>query len=325
MPNDINVVRTAVWDLEAAGFEAAVFGGWAEELGGARTPGEHRDIDLLVLDAATDALDAFLAERQETPAKCLPHKRAFLLDGVLIELLLAHRTAGGAEILWWGDNPVELPGFAITEVAQLPVVDAETLACFRRLRARLPDGLWDHDFHPDEPDVRTFIVPPSGVLLRDDSLVVTVARYGEQVLKHYAFGDRWFKINVTTDLDGRPAHGDHGFTFNCDIATPMVRDGASVHAVDLFLDVLVDQAGRDYDVVDREEFTQAVQDGLVSEREAAASELHLERLLDIIRGGDLVRWLDALCPFAPCAARTALPVVRTPITPLVAATTRPSW
>lgn len=140
---------------------------------------------------------------------------------------------------------------------------------------------------------------------------MTEARHGEHVLRHYAFEDRWFKINVTTDLDGRPAiYGDDGFTFNCDIATPMLRNGGAVYAVDLFLDVLVDVTGRSWQVVDRDEFVQAVREGLVSEREASYAEAHPAALLEMVSSGELLAWLHALCPFAPSSAPFALPMVR---------------
>lgn len=100
--------------------------------------------------------------------------------------------------------------------------------------------LRDHDFHPDEPTVRVFRTPPAGVLRFDDEVLVFAVRYGDRVLRHYAFADRWFKVNVTSDLDGRLVEtGDLQFAFNCDVATPMERDGDAVYAVDLFTDVLV--------------------------------------------------------------------------------------
>jgi len=200
------------------------------------------------------------------------------------------------------------------------------LTAYRNGRSHRPQGLWDHDFHPDEPDVRVFVVPPTGVLRRSDSMVVTEARHGDYVLRHYAFADHWFKINVTTDLEGRPAvYGEDRFTFNCDIATPMVRDGVSVYAVDLFLDVLVDRPGRAFEVTDREEFHGAVEQGLVSSREAVAAEAHLAELLVLIRRGELLSWLERRCPFAPSSAPPALPVARSALAPVVAARTRPSW
>jgi hypothetical protein len=61
--------------------------------------------------------------------------------------------------------------------------------------------LRDYDYHPYESDVRVFTITPASVLRADDILVYH-ALYDQAVLWHYAFCDRWYKINVTTDLDG---------------------------------------------------------------------------------------------------------------------------
>lgn len=55
------------------------------------------------------------------------------------------------------------------------------------------------------------------------------------MLRHYAFADHWFKVNVTTDSGGRVIEtGDDSqrFAFNCDIATQEV-DGECAVTVSL--------------------------------------------------------------------------------------------
>jgi hypothetical protein len=128
----------------------------------------------------------------------------------------------------------------------------------------------DFDFHPDESTVRVFTTPEPGVLRLDDDVAITEAVESGVVLRHYAFGDRWFKINVTTDLQGSLVEtGDpqNRFAFNCDIATPMERDGTATYGVDLFVDVLVRADLRSVHVGDEDEFQQALADGLVSPSE----------------------------------------------------------
>ena len=117
--------------------------------------------------------------------------------------------------------------------------------------------LRDHDFHPDEPTVRIFRTSSPGVLRLDDSVVISEAAYGRVVLRHYAFADHWFKVNVTTGLSGQvteSGEGDSRFAFNCDIATPMEREGDSTFGVDLLTDVLVRDDAMSYVVVDQDEF-----------------------------------------------------------------------
>jgi hypothetical protein len=137
----------------------------------------------------------------------------------------------------------------------------------------------DYDFHPPD-DVRLFPMPEPGILRLDDRGFVAVVRYGEMVVWHYAFADHWFKVNATTDLDGRLVETTAPedvppFAFNCDIATLMLRRGEAVFAVDLWLDVLVRQDGLTYGVHDRQEFDDAVRQGWLSGREAAGARASL--------------------------------------------------
>jgi hypothetical protein len=85
--------RRALLLVENAGFQAALVGGWSRELIGLNPPWDHSDIDLIVTDADIEALDAWLTTQNEIVLKRFPHKRAFLLGDVLVELhLLCRRT-----------------------------------------------------------------------------------------------------------------------------------------------------------------------------------------------------------------------------------------
>ena len=85
--------RRALLLVGDAGFQAALVGGWSRELIGLDPPQDHSDIDLIVTDADIEALDAWLATQNEIVLKRFPHKRAFLLDDVMVELhLLSRRT-----------------------------------------------------------------------------------------------------------------------------------------------------------------------------------------------------------------------------------------
>lgn len=173
--------------------------------------------------------------------------------------------------------------------------------------------LLDHDFHPPD-DVRVFRVPRQGLLVdRPDRLVYEVAVHdagfrGEVVLRHYAFADRWFKVNVCLDLDGHLFDEDalpYPFCFNCDVSTPMQRSGDSIFAVDLWLDVLVRADGQTYTVGDEDEFADALRAGLLSEREAEGARLGLGELVDLASSGKLIGFLEEIVPFGPCAKRPA--------------------
>jgi hypothetical protein len=171
----------------------------------------------------------------------------------------------------------------------------------------------DYDFHPDESTVRVFTTPASGVLQLDDDVAITEAVTSGVVLRHYAFGDRWFKINVTTDQQGELVETgapQRRFAFNCDIATPMERDGNATFAVDLFVDVLVRADLRSIHVGDQDEFEQALTAGLISHAEGEQSWRGVAELLELVQAGTLLPWLDALCPFGPSEPPEAPPIRR---------------
>jgi hypothetical protein len=189
----------------------------------------------------------------------------------------------------------------------------------------------DYDFHPPD-DMRLFPMPAPGILRLDDSAFVAVVRYGDIVVWHYAFRDHWFKVNATTDPEGRLVETTAPedvppFTFNCDIATPMLRQVDAVFAVDLFLDVLVRQDGVTHGIHDQQEFDDAVRQGWLSQREAAGARAGLGELLGLIQAGRLVEFLADAHPFGGTAApeAPAMQAVRLCEVPLLQPGVRPSW
>ena len=160
-------------------------------------------------------------------------------------------------------------------------------------------------------------------MLRHDSAALgTEAVYDNTVLRHYAFANEWFKVNITTDRAGRfleaPTTTDvPAFAFNCDIAIPMLRSGgavhAAVHAVDLSADVLVRADGTTFATVDRAGLDAARAHGLISAREHRFGVEGLARLIDLIQRHALVSFLNEICPFGPTSALPALPMAVAPL------------
>lgn len=195
------------------------------------------------------------------------------------------------------------------------------------------DQVSDFDFHPDEPYVREFRLPPHNVLRLDGSAFVCESESEGVVLRHYAFADEWFKVNLTLDRAGAPVETPAlegirpPFAFNCDVATPMLSTPSAVYAVDLFLDVLVRADGFAHEVVDLDEFEAATAAGLLSSAEAAGARSGVERLGGIIARGALLALLDDAWPVGPSAAGPALPMRRVPVVsiPLVQRGHRPTW
>ncbi len=195
----------------------------------------------------------------------------------------------------------------------------------------------DYDYHPNEETVRCFGIPSDGVLINDARTCVYQTRSQDAyqgmtddlVLRHYAFAEQWFKLNATFDLAGNliePGPPDNPFAVNCDIATPMVRVGADISAVDLFLDVLVRCDGS-YRVVDRDEFEQAASGGLISTNEALSAEAGLVHLIHWIESGRLWSLLHDIEPAVATDAPPPLPFERTALRLVssVTAGTRNTW
>ena len=192
---------------------------------------------------------------------------------------------------------------------------------FRPVRA-------DFDFHPDENTVRVFTTPDSGVLRLDDDVAVTEALYEGVVLRHYAFADQWFKVNVTTDLGGGVVEtGPPGqrFAFNCDVATPMERDGDETFAVDLFLDVLVRADLATLEAVDHDEFKNGHARGMLSDTESFFAMRALHQLVHLVETGRLLPWLHDVYPFGPCQPPEAPPMRRALVPDRLLPGVRRSW
>jgi len=181
------------------------------------------------------------------------------------------------------------------------------------------DPFLDFDFHPDEDQVRVFTIPRSGLLLADLRTVVYEIRYGDVVMRHYAFADQWFKVNITTDDRGglvetrSPDAGIPPFAINCDIATPLIWQDGNALAVDLFLDVLVREDARTYLVRDMDEFEDAGRHGLISPAEATGARAGLAALVRLIQDHTLMPFLTSVFPFGPSTAPAALPESTAPL------------
>jgi hypothetical protein len=195
-----------------------------------------------------------------------------------------------------------------------------------------PGMVSDFDFHPSEPHVRKFQVPRCDVLRLDSEVYVSEAGLGDIVLRHYAFRNEWFKVNVTLDTTGSlietaPDPGSQAYAFNCDTATPMEVNGSAVYSVDLFADVLVRADGVTHHVKDLAALEEATADGSVSASEAANARRGLDRLLRLTSTGKLVPFLEEVCPFGSSRAKAALPMQRVPLesVPILQPTLRSTW
>ena len=101
MPNDLSLVRRVVALMREHEVDAWVFGGWAEELHGLGRPRPHSDIDLLYPAPGFERVDAMIAALglEEVVAKRSERKRAFVYEGVLVELIRAQPDGGPVGVM----------------------------------------------------------------------------------------------------------------------------------------------------------------------------------------------------------------------------------
>lgn len=158
---------------------------------------------------------------------------------------------------------------------------------------------------PDE--VAVFYVPVEGIRRWDDAALVYDVRIGEDfLLRHYAFYDRWFVVNVAMNRRGELINvirRDTRRCFDCDIAAPLYSVGRdAAYTVDLEIDVEAETDGRTYVVMDEEHFTHAITAGWINENEAEGARTGLADLLAIIHSdGGLLGFLSSVCPLENAA------------------------
>ncbi len=136
--NDLALVERVIGLLASRGVPAWVFGGWAEELLGIAPARAHGDIDLLVAGDDWGAVDALLAELDEIEAKRFAHKRAFVLDGVMVELFVVRRDEASLFTTFWGERR-DWPADTLDDHdGPLPVASAAAVAGYRTAHPRRP-------------------------------------------------------------------------------------------------------------------------------------------------------------------------------------------
>jgi len=86
----IDIVRY----MESNGLMIIIFGGWSAELLDIEKSRPHSDIDLLMIDETFDNLTKLIAHNKWDIVKSYSHKKAFIVDGVMIEVFLVKSIDG---------------------------------------------------------------------------------------------------------------------------------------------------------------------------------------------------------------------------------------
>lgn len=143
--NNCSLLLRLLDALHTAQIPVRVFGGWAEELLGLIAPRAHGDIDLLLPGMDFDTLDMWLSrtELPEIAAKCFSHKRAFLFDGVMVEVLLVRQFGpvlqtdffSGGYLLTWPAGT--LTASTVVDGNEIPAASPAALAHYRSVHAHI--------------------------------------------------------------------------------------------------------------------------------------------------------------------------------------------
>ncbi len=134
LENDLTFLTTIVNRLKQAGIHILIFGGWAEEMGGAIASREHRDVDLLYVGTDFFLVDQFIkdnADLQELAEKHFPHKRAFFCNGVLIEITLVEQRGNLFVTNFWNTYEFVWPELVLGNL-ELPAVTPAVVDYYRR-------------------------------------------------------------------------------------------------------------------------------------------------------------------------------------------------
>ena len=134
-PNTVSTVVKIMRRLSDSGAHCLLFGGWAEEALGLCQPRSHADVDLLLPAHSFETLDHLLAagpsDLEEISLKRFAHKRAFLLDGLMVEVVLVQQENGTAFTWFWGDVQFEwiapLTEYCLLGGHRLPAASRENL------------------------------------------------------------------------------------------------------------------------------------------------------------------------------------------------------
>ena len=126
--NDLHFVERAVLLLASKGVDAWVFGGWGEELRGLIKPREHVDLDLLYPAEDWSSVDSLYLDWID--GKRFDWKRAFLLEGVAVELFLVRYDESG----WYTQlerRRHNWPTNVFADTGRIPVASTAALAGYR--------------------------------------------------------------------------------------------------------------------------------------------------------------------------------------------------
>jgi hypothetical protein len=133
--------------LENFNVRCLLAGGWAEEALQVIPARAHRDVDLLFPAQSFSELDRLFGDTlTEVPLKRFAHKRAFLFEGAMVEVVLVQRSGDRMVTLFWGDVPFEwklpLEETCSLDGHRISAVSRDNLRLYRECHASTQPWRW---------------------------------------------------------------------------------------------------------------------------------------------------------------------------------------
>jgi hypothetical protein len=132
------LVKQTIELFQLANIEIIVFGGWAEEINGLIEVRTHKDLDLLYLANDFKRIDSFIASHNniiEIVGKRFSHKRAFLLNGAMVEIFLVKSVSGKLITIFWESYcfqwPSQLAKKVNLDLTPVTVVTPQAISLYR--------------------------------------------------------------------------------------------------------------------------------------------------------------------------------------------------
>ncbi len=149
--NDLQTVRGVLSMLAGQGIHTWIFGGWAEELHGIVPSRAHADIDLLYSGQDIGRVDRAIRQSalHEIVAKRFAHKRAFMVDSVMVELFLVRSDRHGPHTNFWDRWRHDWPSDVFGSVNGAPVASQTALRDYRAQYPLVRAAGWDRGDHTE--------------------------------------------------------------------------------------------------------------------------------------------------------------------------------
>ena len=131
--NNLELVREILAILQKNNIQVILGGGWAEEFQGLIKPREHKDIDLYFIAEDFQKVDSLIKVKglHEVQEKHFNHKRAFINNKILIEIVLIQKDQNGYYSNFWNKRKIRWPKDLAVSKNSIEILSPKALKFYR--------------------------------------------------------------------------------------------------------------------------------------------------------------------------------------------------